>query len=261
MSLFAKMNDMPEIYRNWEEAFLDTKEEISDLFETFAGKVRVCILRKGDTVAAQLCLLPVKVMGHEAEYIYAVATNRAYRNEGLCTQLLKEVALLLKQEGKCGILVPADMKLQAFYKKRGFADFYFPESFIVRADERQTVKMAPCTVKDYIKLRQIAFRGKNCVEMPEDILQYALANYLSNGYRLSKIVWQEKEYGILYCKDESLKIQEITASDNWESREAGAAFLSAIGEKEAILQRSYRTMGIYLPKDTVQNGYFNLVLD
>lgn len=266
MSLFAKKADMPEIYKNWEESFGDTKEEITAFFETFAGKVRVCILRKNGAVAAQLCLLPVRVMGYEAEYLYAVTTNRAYRGEGLCSYLLKEVSEMLKKEGKCGVLVPADTELQGFYKKRGFQECFLPEKHVLRAltDDKEYVqgaKAKACSVQDYIAFRQQAFAGTRCVELSEDMLRYALDSYLQNGYRLAELVWQEKRYGILYREEENILIQELTASDSEEAQIAGAAFLAAIGKEEAFLQRSYLTMGIFLPKETVENGYFNLVLD
>lgn len=266
MCLFAQKADMPEIYKNWEESFGDTKEEITAFFEAFAGKVRVCVLRKDGSVVAQLCLLPVKLLGHEAEYMYAVTTNRAHRGEGLCTILLKEVSRILKEEGKCGVLVPANTELQGFYKRRGFQDCFLPEKYILRARTNdkeyvQGVKAKACTVQDYIALRQQAFAGKSCVEAPEDMLRYALESYLQSGYHLAELVCKEKRYGVLYREEENILIQEITAFGSEEAKRAGAAFLVAIGKEEAMLQRSYLTMGIYLPKEIGLNGYFNPVLD
>ena len=205
MCLFATAADMPEIYKNWEDAFGDTKEEIAAFFEIFTGKVRVCVLRKDGAVAAQLCLLPVKLSGHEAEYLYAVTTNCAYRGEGLCTILLKEVSRLLEKERKYGVLVPADTELQEFYKKRGFQECFPAEKQVLRTltndkEYVQGAKTRACSVQDYIALRQQAFAGRSCVEAPEDMLRYALDGYLQNEYRLAELVWQEKRYGSISSK-------------------------------------------------------------
>ncbi len=261
MGLFAQETDMPDIYNNWEESFGDTKEEITAFFKSAGEDVRVCVIRKDGVVATQLCLLPVTVGGTDAWYLYAVATNPAYREKGLCTQLLKEVAQWLKKQETSGILVPADNNLQAFYKQRGFNEYYPAQKVLLRGVGEACIKIEECTVEHYIALRKQAFLGKDSVEVSEKMLRYALEGYLLTGYRLASFYVLQKEYGVLYLETEELFLQEITAFDKEEAKMAGEAFLCGIGKEKAWLQRSYLTMGVGLPEGIKEEGYFNLVLD
>ena len=261
MELFANETDMPDIYNNWEDSFGDTKEEIAAFFTALKEEVQVCVVRKEGVVAAQLCLLPISVGGKEAMYLYAVATNKAYRKKGLCTLLLKKVARWLESQNKCGILVPADISLQAFYHKRGFRHCFIEQRVLIQGKPADTLRIETCTVSRYIMLRKQAFLGKNCVEVSDRMLRYALEGYLQSGYQLGTCLWQEREFGVLYRETDKLFIQEITVFDEEEAKEATEVFVAGRGKREAWLQRSYPTMATGLPEEICKNGYFNLVLD
>lgn len=259
MELFAKKQEMPEVYKNWEEGFGDSKEDILSFFEVFKGKVRVCVLRKDGHVAAQLCLIPVRAGQTEAEYLYAVTTNRAYRGQGACSLLLEKVCSLLNEEGKCGILVPADIGLVSFYEKRGFTKFCEEQIFCVKSDSQYRLSICPCTIEEYISLRDRMFFDENGVKIPECMAEYAIAGYLADGYRCATVLWEDTQYGILYRDDEKVLIQEITVPNAEKADRMARAFLAQTGKKEALFRYSYLTLGIHLPEK--KSDFFNLVLD
>ncbi|MGN1148790.1 MAG: GNAT family N-acetyltransferase [Lachnospiraceae bacterium] len=277
MMQFAKKEDMPEVIAVWKESFGDTAEEITDFFTAFAGKARICIWKEKDVLAGQLVLLPVWLHTADgsrvsAEYIYAVATGAAFRKRGICTRLLRAVSDMLEAEGKVAVLVPADRELAAFYEKRDFRPCFREEKIRITVGERDetTAGRQACDVRaigigEYISLRKKAFVGIACVEQPEDMIAYAVRQAQAEGGLCGRITCGKEEYGILYREVEGpegeIRIQEITAGETEEAVAMAKILLRALGRQKALLQRSFYTCGMFLPEDTPENGYFNLVLN
>ncbi|MGN0432107.1 MAG: GNAT family N-acetyltransferase [Lachnospiraceae bacterium] len=291
MISFAKETDMPEVYRNWEESFGDTKEEIESFFKAFAGKVQVCIVKREGDVAGQLCLLPVQLFycnggslqAVKAAYIYGVATGKKYRRKGICTELLEDVKALLLKRGLCGVLVPAGKELEAFYEKRGFRRLFQEESIILQSDEAadkgiqdtatgeaedttdeesavsSVTGIKESTVSAYIEYRNKAFAQSCRIQEPEGMIRYALETFLKEGGQCCEFIYKAGRYGILYRK--TGEIREITAGDTKEAVAVAKAFLKTLGKTEGVLRRSFPVYGIHLPKEKEERGYFNLVLE
>ncbi|HKM33433.1 MAG TPA: GNAT family N-acetyltransferase [Lachnospiraceae bacterium] len=282
---FAEKKDMLKIIEIWQESFGDSREDIENFFFQCAENVRVCIYTEEDKVAGFLCLLSAtltlkkvseeQVLHNPAEYIYAVATKKEFRNKGISTSLLEYVKVILVKEQKCGILVPAEESLEQFYRKRGFS-CCFEKAFL----QVISSSINPCekhhknppfkgikdiTVSDYSVLREKELHNVSHLRLAEEVVAYAIQSYLLEGATLSSISVGEKEYGFLYRlqgeETDTLFIQETTATSKEEIDTAVRALLMALGRTKAEVCISYPAYGTLLPEGSPYHGSFNLVLD
>lgn len=261
----------------WQDAFSDTKEEILDFLEACEGRERILLWEEDGETAGQCVLIPAMYLGEQIWYLYAVATALPFRRQGICTKLLCAVKDLLAQEGSSAVLVPADDALAEFYEKRGFSPLFIGEKTVVTAKENTVsrggdksvitcVDIADIDIETYLKIRKKEFSLCPAIELPKSLSTYAVRQHIACGSELKKLIWNGREYGILYEKEGSqLLLKEITAADGQEAKRAAAAFLLNMGEKAAYLQRSYPTYAMGMDQAKLQRGrkqgYFNLVMD
>ncbi len=114
----------PALRALWREAFGDS-EEFLDLFEktAFSPNRCRCVMLDGQTIAA-LYWFDCTCHGEKAAYLYAVATAKAHRGQGLCAALMKDTHEHLRSHGYTRVLlVPSTEALFAFYGKLGYQAF------------------------------------------------------------------------------------------------------------------------------------------
>lgn len=292
MMRLAKKEDMSAVMALWQETFEDTSAEIADYFVTCGSKARVCIWEEDSEIRAQLILLPVIILcktKYEAEYIYALAVKQEFRKTGIATKLLREVQKLLTEEKKAGILVPAEESLIGFYEKRGFVKCFpeekyrltFPSKRNMTTDMTQmSTDCNSACFKEidavmYQELRQGAFCDTGHVDISLQVLSYVVDNLCKAGGKCVEISWNGKKYGVLYrqSKDSKgrtvLEVLEVTAPDAEEAKTVSAqlsGFVQREGREEAVLRRSYLTMGVNLQGQLsealkTEKVIFNLVMD
>ena len=145
---------MPQLRRLWKAAFGDS-DEFLDMFYTTAYAPQRCrCVLDGNAVAAVLYWFDCTCEGQKLAYIYAVATDPGYRNQGLCRRLMEDTGTHLKNEGYAGaLLVPQDSGLRQMYGKMG----YLPctdigEQIIQAAGESLT--LTKLTAEEYARLRK-----------------------------------------------------------------------------------------------------------
>lgn len=114
---------IPMLKSLWKTVFGDTDQQIHDFFATaYTGNRCRCIVDNGKICSVAYWLDCSYPAGRLA-YLYAVATAPAYRNQGLCHQLLNNIHLLLNKRRYAGsVLVPAE-KLDGFYRSLGYEFF------------------------------------------------------------------------------------------------------------------------------------------
>lgn len=113
--------EIPSLRKLWKQAFGDTDDYLDLFFGTAFSPMRSLCALDGDTVAAAMYWLDAEFDGKQIAYLYAVATDKAYRGRGLCRALTEEAHRILKDRGYSGaILVPAEPGLFAMYAKMGY---------------------------------------------------------------------------------------------------------------------------------------------
>ena len=102
-----------EIYLS---AFSDDGEFCQKLFEKCRENIEY--LKDGENIASYLFLLPCKIGGEKAKYIFAAATKKEFQGKGYMSRLLEKV----KEENKLLFLRPATKELIGFYERFGFKE-------------------------------------------------------------------------------------------------------------------------------------------
>lgn len=106
----------------WKEAFADDDAFLDKFFAVAYSPARCrCVSEDGQILAA-LYWFETTCAGKPLAYLYAVATDPAHRNRGLCRRLMEDTKAYLKQAGFQGLLlVPENEGLARMYEKMGFA--------------------------------------------------------------------------------------------------------------------------------------------
>lgn len=119
-----RREDIPALRHLWQEAFGDDEDFIDGFFATGFREGCCRCLKTGDRVAAALYWFDCGLGEKKLAYIYAVATDKAYRGRGLCRSLTEDTHRHLRDLGYDGwLLVPANEKLFTMYEKMGYRPF------------------------------------------------------------------------------------------------------------------------------------------
>ena len=112
---------MAQLRALWKAAFGDN-DEFLDMFYSRGYSPRRCrCIQENGRVTAVLYWFDCACGGQALAYIYAVATDPACRNRGLCRRLMADTAEHLKALGYAGILLlPQDEGLRQMYGKMGY---------------------------------------------------------------------------------------------------------------------------------------------
>lgn len=105
----------------WKRCFGDTDDFLDVFFSTGFAPERCRCAMDGDALTAALYWLDCRYQGRKLAYIYAVATDLAYRGQGICHALMADTHDLLRRLGYAGaLLVPGSDGLWGFYGAMGY---------------------------------------------------------------------------------------------------------------------------------------------
>lgn len=108
----------------WKQAFGDTDDFLDDFFCVVFSEERYNTIEKDGNTAAMLYWFDCTWAGKKVAYIYAVATEKTYRNRGLCRALMEDTHEKLQSLGYAGaVLVPGTQELFGLYEKFGYVPF------------------------------------------------------------------------------------------------------------------------------------------
>lgn len=110
----------------WHEGFPeDTDEDVTAFWRAMSGTARCLLCMEGERAVSMAFLLPADAVAGEERlplwYVYAAATCRDRRGQGLFGRLLNEAAARAAQNGvEALFLRPAEPSLFAYYARQGF---------------------------------------------------------------------------------------------------------------------------------------------
>ena len=132
---YPSENAIPQLRSLWKEAFGDEDSFLDVFFGTGFSPDRCrCIPLNGE-IAAALYWFDCSWEGGPLAYLYAVATCKQYRGQGLCRKLMANTHEHLKYLGYTGaVLVPGEPSLFDFYSNMGYTAFGSVEDFSCRSD-------------------------------------------------------------------------------------------------------------------------------
>ena len=121
MFRIATHSDVSGFVPLWQEAFGDSEPFIRQFFDRFPNCISYADEEDGKLVSMVHALPQLLSPDTLAVYIYAVATDKAYRGRGLCAGLMAFAEEDLKRRGiQCAVLRPGEPSLFGFYGKMGY---------------------------------------------------------------------------------------------------------------------------------------------
>lgn len=253
----AKADHKNQITDLWCEAFGDRREAVAKYLEFLLDYF--IVYEENGEVCGMLSVLPVTAGEKSGGYIYAVATKKAHRGNGLCTRLLDYVKTCGKYE--FFVLVPQSDELFDFYKKAGFVPFSATERCTVCATDGtgRGIECTPISAAEYFLRRRDFFKDKRLIEWQEAVLEFAKAMYGGEFYSLKR---NGNDVGIAFCfKDkDTLFIKELCADAAERVCTEMAEYFSAKQALADCINFSSKPSAMVFPK-TDEKLYFGIALD
>ena len=112
---------IPGLRRLWQEAFGDTDAFLDGFFSTAFSPERCLCVCRGEQVLSAAYWLDGQLPEGKCAYIYAVATAKACRGQGLAKSVMAQIRETLQRQGYvAAILVPGEPSLADFYGAMGY---------------------------------------------------------------------------------------------------------------------------------------------
>jgi len=244
-------SQLPALRALWKQAFGDPDDFLDCFYRVAFSPERCRCVIKGGSLAAVLYWFDCGWEGKRLAYLYAVATDTAFRGQGLCRELFANTHDHLRALGYHGcILVPNTPGLFSLYGKFGYRACSYVREFTCAA-------AGPATPLNAIdKDRYAALRRQY---LPEN-------SVLQEGEALSLLDTQAS----FYAGDSVLLVAapyegKLVVSELLGDPETAPGILTALGYSEGKFrvpgsQKPF-TMYYSLTKETAMPGYFGLALD
>ena len=185
--------------RLWQEAFGDTDAFLDVFFETAFSVQRCRCVTQNDEVAAALYWFDCSCRDRKMAYLYAIATAKAHRGQGLCSTLMRDTHKHLTEQGYSGaVLVPGSTSLFDFYRNMGYQNSGGMEEFCCTAASSGT-PLRRIDIKEYAERRRALLPVGGVVQERENLtfLQTQATLYAGDGFLLVA----RGEGTTLYCAE------------------------------------------------------------
>lgn len=246
--MIIKMPDeahIPQLRRLWQEAFGDSDAFLDGFFTTaFAPERCRCAMENGQ-VAAALYWFSCQCGEQPLAYIYAVATAKNFRGQGLCRKLMADTHTHLKELGYTGaLLVPGDSKLRSMYRAMGYEDMTGMQKFSCRT--HQPIALERIDAGQYAALRR-ELLPKGAVLQEGENLRFleTMAQFYRGKDLLLCAVKEEERLTVLELLGDPKSAPGIVAALG-----CATGVFSAPGNEEPF------AMGVALTSEFRKPGYF-----
>ena len=183
---FPKPQDMPSLRQLWQEAFGDSEEFLDIFFATAMHPHRCFTAKDGNSLAGALYWFDCSCRGKKVAYLYAVATAKSFRGQGVCHRLMTHTHQYLTQLGYAGtLLVPGEESLFDFYANMGYSGFCPMEEIPYAAQGNALLR--PLDKTEFGCLRR-TFLPEGAVVQEGENLDFLAAQcnfYAGNGFVLA----------------------------------------------------------------------------
>lgn len=192
------LSQIPQLRALWQEAFGDTDAFLDLFFSTaFDTKRCLCIAEDGQIAAAAYWFCCEKYA-----YIYAVATAKRHRGQGLCHQLMTAIHRLLATQGYAGaIVVPGEESLRRFYADMGYQNFGGIQESTCSAGTPLPLRQLSAT--EFAALRRQYLPANSVVQERENLafLSTWASFYAGETWLLTAILEDDQLRGIEFLGD------------------------------------------------------------
>ncbi len=198
-------HQFPALRKLWKEAFGDTDAFLDIFAQTAFSKHRARCMMSGDEAACALYWFDCLHHGKPIAYLYAVATAKAYRHQGLCHKLMEDTHYHLERCGYEGaILVPGNQSLFDLYQSMGYKTCSGIHAFQCAAGERAAA-IRRIEKEEYAKIRKSLLPAGGVVQEKENLDFFETQAYFYTGpdFLLAARKDADSLYGIELLGDEN----------------------------------------------------------
>lgn len=232
----------------WIQAFGDSPESVDAFFATAYDQTRSAVICREEQPVSALYWLDYQWGNEKFAYIYAVATEEAFRGQGLGRQLMEQAHTALWAQGYAGaVLVPAEAHLVRWYESQGYQVFFSASKQEISAEK--AIPITEISPDQYAQLRKAKIPDAMQPEKP-------LYDYFAT-------------YGSFYMADDCLfavSLQDETAyfqEFSGDTRKLPGA-VAALGARTGLVRLPDREAPfamIYRFTDGPLPDYFSFALD
>lgn len=200
-----RIYDIPALRKLWKEAFGDTNEFLDIFFKTAFDCERCRCIFDGTDIVAALYWFNCLHQDKPIAYIYAVATAKSHRGQGLCHKLMDNTHRHLADLGyQASILVPGSEDLFNLYKKIGYQTGSPIRIFDCKAS-REELALYPIDKDEYARLRKFLLPPGSVIQEKEnlDFLQAQVTFYMGHGFLLAAYGESDVLHGVELLGDVS----------------------------------------------------------
>lgn len=239
-----------ELQALWAQAFGDPQEFIECFFRVAYSPQRCRCIYKDGALAAMLYWFDCTWEGKPIAYLYAVATDTAFRGQGLCRALIADTHLHLKGLGYHGsILVPRTPELFAMYEKLGYTTCSYVRELTCQAGT--AVALRQISTAEYAALRHQYLPENGVVQEGETL---ALLETYCTFYTGENVLLAA------YVDEGKLTVCELLGSPD-----SAPGIIAALEHREGKVRTpgAEKPVAMYhsLISDLAAPNYFGLALD
>lgn len=245
----ATTEDKRALYALWQKTFGDEPAVIDRFFQCVTPNEIVVCGENGNPVSA-LYMPRVELRCGEktlsAAYIYAAATDTAYRGRGLMTQLLRFAAENAQRQSLDGLyLVPAERTLFDYYGARGFCTTFFKKLVQYSKSELKALCETPATAlpisaSQFFKTREQALQEIWHPAYSQTILDFSL--FLNKQYGVETLL-TDCGYAVYETEENAVQVTDFCCEKGKEAALLGALLQKTDAAKFALSMSVPRQIG------------------
>ncbi|MBQ8545430.1 MAG: GNAT family N-acetyltransferase [Clostridia bacterium] len=205
-----KTTDIPRLKDLFSQAFGDEGAFLDIFFKVAFEPNRARVIYKENEIVAMLYWFDCEADSKPLAYIYAVATDKACRGQGLCSRLMVNTHEHLKSLGYSGaILVPGEISLFGFYERLGYKTATFIDEFTCK-NATQGCNFWEIDKNEYARLRKSYLPSGAVIQEKENLdFLNSLATFIKGeDFILAYSIYSDKlhAYELLGNKDKAPNI-------------------------------------------------------
>lgn len=242
---------IPQLISAWKDVFGEFGSFWEDFLKTGFSRQRCLCLTESGEILAALTWMDCWLEGQKLAYLYAVLTRPAFRNRGLCRQLMAQTHGYLKDNGYAtALLVPADEGLRHMYETMGYRNCAGIQEFFCQAGE-VPVSPSSLTAAEFARKRRELLPPGGVVQ------EGAGLDFLA----VQESFWSGKDFLLAgHIREDSLKAAELLGNIS-----AAPGILKALGCKSGTFRcpGNARKLAMYHPltPDAKMPQYFAFDFD
>lgn len=266
MISFGKSEYIPDLKNMWHKIFGDSEDYLNSFFNKVYKNENTLVYVENNKVVSVLFMIPYKYVNsgkeNEIVYLYALATDPAYRGRKIMSKLIQKSLTISTERGYAlSVLIPAEDTLFSYYRQFGFED-YFEQVKIIKSIEEienelsSNENLMQQGQMQVVQLQEVQMQEVKRKEVKHKQIEFikADARQIYDAYSHSKIYMNEGV--ILSYQQNEFYIEELL-------KEGGQAFVFDLNRNRDRKEDGYVLLkfindNLYIYETNIDSNNLNL---